>query len=885
MTGQHTLSTGIRELDRLLRGLIAGDNVVWRVDRAEDYQRFVVPYCEQGARAGCSVVYLRYASHPPLIEPAAFGGDVLRYDFDPGIGFEPFLESVHAVIEHTPRGAYYVFDSLSDLAETWYSDQMLCNFFLLTCPYLYDRGDLAYFAIMRDRHSNEAVMPIRETAQVMIDAYQHDHDFFVRPVKTQQRFSPTMHMMHHWRDNAFHPISESYIITEVLRHTPPSAVGCAVRPLDHWNKTFLQAQDLLLGAPEALHSDHASLLFERLLCMVISRDARVLALARTYLRLEDLLDIGRRIIGTGMIGGKAVGMLLAHGILRKRGGERWPGLLEEHDSFYIGSDVFYTYLVRNGCWWIRRRQKMTEDFFEGAQQIRRRIITGTFPREVEDELGRMLDYFGASPMIVRSSSLLEDNFGNSFAGKYESVFCPNQGSLQQRMEDFKSAVRTVYASAMSEEALAYRKCHGLLDREEQMGLLVQRVSGIQRGDLFFPDAAGVGFSFNPYVWHEDIEPEAGLLRLVFGLGTRAVNRSDDDYTRIIALNAPSRTPESGRAGGRKYSQRKVDVLDLNANHLATMDFSQVVKHTWEGTARPWRLLAARDPELERQSRTQGRRGMSPLLINFDKLLSDTPFAADIREALRTIQDAYDYPVDIEFTVNFLSEQSYRINIVQCRPFQVKGDAPAVALPDNVPEADILLRSSGPVIGKTRSDIVDRFIYVRPETYGQLPIQARHQVARLIGELTHHDSIRQQPHTMLLGPGRWGTTTPSLGVPVSFAEIETVAILCEIVAMRDDLVPDVSLGTHFFSELVEMDILYLTLFPDKEDTRFARRFFEEAPNHLTELLPAAASFENVVRLLHIEDLAPNARARLYADPMKQHILCFIDADGNSEKNIS
>ena len=188
---------------------------------------------------------------------------------------------------------------------------------------------------------------------------------------------------------------------------------------------------------------------------------------------------------------------------------------------------------------------------------------------------------------------------------------------------------------------------------------------------------------------------------------------------------------------------------------------------------------------------------------------------------------------------------------------------------------MLLRSSGPVIGQTRSDIVDRFIYVRPETYGQLPMQERHQVARLIGELTHHESIRQQSHTMLLGPGRWGTTTPSLGVPVSFAEIETVSTLCEIVAMREDLVPDVSLGTHFFSELVEMDMLYLTLFPDKADTLFARRFFEDAPNHLVELLPKAAHFKQVIRLLYIEDLEPNAQARLHADPMKQQTLCFIE----------
>ncbi len=878
---EQTLSTGLAELDQLLRGLVAGDNVVWRVDDVESYRSFAVPYCRYGAESGRNVVYLRYATHAPLIESEMVVGKAARHDLDPAIGFEPFLDAVHTIIENTPRGAYYVFDSLSSLAATWYSDQMLCNFFMLTCPYLYDRGDIAYFAVMRDSHSNEAVMPIRETAQVMIDVYQHEGSLYLRPVKTQQRFSPDMHTLHQWRDDAFTPISASYTITRILRYAPPSAVGCAVLPLDTWNKTFLQTQELMLGPPEARESGEARDLFERLLRMVISRDDRVLALARAYLNLEDLLDIGRRIIGTGMIGGKAVGMLLAQAILKRRGGERWRTLLEGHDSFYIGADVFYTYLVRNGCWWMRRRQKMASDFLDGAEQIRRRIVTGAFPREVEDELARMLDYFGCSPFIVRSSSLLEDNFGNSFAGKYESVFCANQGSFQQRMEDFKSAMRTVYASAMSEEALAYRKCHGLLDREEQMGLLVQRVSGMRHDDLFAPDIAGVGFSFNPYVWHEDIDPHAGLLRLVFGLGTRAVNRSDDDYTRIIALNAPERTPESGRAPGHTYAQRKVDLLDLNANHLSSMDFSEALRRMGDGGDRPWRLFAARDTEFERRQRGEGRTARSPLFINFGKLVSDTSFVADMRTGLQCLQEAYQYPVDIEFTVNFISDETYRINIVQCRPLQVKGDAVSVALPENIAEEQIMLRSSGPVIGQPRSDVVDRFIFVNPETYGQLPMQERRQVARFIGELAHSEAIRRHPHTMLLGPGRWGTTTPSLGVPVSFAEIETIGTLCEIVAMREDLVPDVSLGTHFFSEIVEMDMLYLTLFPDKADTILARRFFHEAPNHLTHVLPEAAPFADTIRLLHVEDMSPGARARLYADPMKQQMLCFIEEAGAAD----
>src|SRR4030042_270471 len=141
----------------------------------------------------------------------------------------------------------------------------------------------------------------------------------------------------------------------------------------------------------------------------------------------------------------------------------------------------------------------------------------------------MIEYFGQSPIIVRSSSLLEDAFGNAFAGKYESVFCVNQGSPEQRYADFEEAVRTVYASTMSEDALTYRLERGLDQQDEQMALLVQRVSGSYRNGYFFPDLAGVGMSHNAFVWKPDLDPKAGMPRLVFGVGTKICTRVGADY--------------------------------------------------------------------------------------------------------------------------------------------------------------------------------------------------------------------------------------------------------------------------------------------------------------------------------------------------------------------
>jgi len=212
-----------------------------------------------------------------------------------------------------------------------------------------------------------------------------------------------------------------------------------------------------------------------------------------------------------------------------------------------------------------------------------------FPEGILEQFRGMLDYFGESPYIVRSSSILEDARGNAFSGKYESVFVANRGSREKREQDLLDAVRRVYASVLDEEALLYRKRRGLLESEERMALLIMRVSGAPHGIFYYPQAAGVGLSFNPYVWHKDIDPQAGVVRLVFGLGTRAVDRSDDDYTRLVALNAPDRRPEANFDEVCEHSQRRMDCLDLREGKFVSLLFRR-----WSPTAPNfhWTLLHA-----------------------------------------------------------------------------------------------------------------------------------------------------------------------------------------------------------------------------------------------------------------------------------------------------
>jgi len=865
------LSTGVPGLDRALRGLIAGDNIVWHVDTVADYLPFVDPYCASACGSGRRLIYFRFGDHAPLV---ADDDAAETHQFDPRMGFEAFITHVHQVIQRSEREAWYVFDCLSDLAKAWRSDSMLGNFFVLTCPYLYDVGAIAYFGLLRRTHEAETVERIKSTAQVFLDAYRHRGEVYVHPVKVQQRHSPTMYMLHVWRGENFLPVADSATTAEVVSTAlwQPTELGRKSQGV--WYEAFESAERTLAALRRCeISPEEAKPALRHLLLTAITRDQRMLELAEQYLSIEDLLEVARRIIGTGLIGGKAIGMLLARSILR-RSDPRWSSMLEIHDSFYIGSDVFYTFLVQNGLWWESQSHRDLEfferdpqQFYKAAEHARRRILVGAFREHIQTQFQSMLDYFGQSPIIVRSSSLLEDTFTQSFAGKYESVFLANQGSRDQRLHDFLSAVRTIYASTMSEAALSYRARWGLLAGDEQMALLVQRVSGAVHDRLFYPHLAGVGFSYNPYVWSKEIDPRAGVLRLVFGLGTRAVDRPEDDYARVVALNAPDRRPVAGYQDVVQYSQHRVDVIDLEANQLVTRDFEDVAGQSGKV---PIELFASADETAGYQP--QGHAA-SRRVLAFDGLLQDTDYVPTMRRMLESLETCYGAPVDVEFTANFTSRDHYRLNVVQCRPLVVKRLDPIDNPPAKIRPENLLLKAHGAVIGHSRICAVQRIIYVVPSVYGQMPLRERYAVARLIGKLVRHEHSTELLTTMLVGPGRWGTSTPSRGVPVNFSEISRIVAIGELVVMRDGLVPDVSLGTHFFNELVEADILYFALFPDRDGNQINCELLEGAENRLAELMPDESRWAHAVRVLDSPLNGDGCPLVLNANTLEQTVVCY------------
>lgn len=859
MTTLPRVSTGLSQLDRLLDDLRIGDNVVWRVNNLDDYRRLVTPFAEAAVQQQRDIIYVRFGQQAPLL---AAGPGVRVVSVEAEGGFESFTQRVWQLITDYGPGAFYVFDSLSELLDAWATDTMVGHFFQVVCPYLYELDTVAYFALNARRHSRATVARIRETTQVLVDIHHHESSRQLQPVKVWKRHRPTLFLPHLWHeDDRFEPVRDSASATALQAAIAQQNNADSQRlVLDYWDNLFVQAEHRLAEAGED------DTLKERILTVLIARQPRMLSLARAYLSLADLVSIRQRLIGSGYIGGKAVGMVLARAILAREEPELTANSLDPHDSWYLGADAFYSFLVHNDCWPHIMQQRTSAGVYRDAPALRSAILNGKFPAEIHEGLERLLDYYGQYPIMVRSSSVLEDGFGNAFAGKYESVFLVNQGSPDERLAALEQAIRTVYASALSDEALHYREQRGLLDQEESMALLIQRVNGCYHDPYYLPDAAGVAVSRNAYVWDESMDPGAGMVRLVMGLGTRAVDRISGDHAAMIALDQPNKQPYRTLDERYQHSQHQVDVLDINGTGLTTLPLQRLAAETVD---LPFDHLAEVDREASKRARELKLN--SPVWrLTFHAMLNQTNFATQLQRYLHRLEHAYGQPVDTEFTLRLDDQGQPHINLVQCRPLGTMGADRPVDWPRSVPDKRILFQTRGHFMGGTMDWTFNRLLWVEAEAYAPLSQSQKQAVARLIGDWNRH--LAPDDRVLLIGPGRWGASSPELGVPVRFSDIHRVTVLVEVADLGRGLVPELSYGSHFFMDLVENQTGYVALFPQQSDQQVQLASLSDQPalDHPND--SEAAQDEAVARCLRVINTGATP-LRLVSDVVTQRCLCW------------
>lgn len=599
-----------------------------------------------------------------------------------------------------------------------------------------------------------------------------------------------------------------------------------------------------------------------------------LGIAKQHLDVADFADLLDRVIlsadSHGRLGGKSAGLILAEHILigaKKRGAEVGPFRVPK--SWYIASDELMSFIAHNEL-----EEVLAQKYKDNAQvrqeypNIIQLFKRSRFPPDVVRGLSMALDDFGDVPLIVRSSSLLEDRLGSAFSGKYKSLFLANRGSKQERLAAALDAISEVYASVFGPDPIAYRRERGLLDFHEEMAILIQEVVGRRLGDYFFPAYAGVAFSHNEFCWSPRIRREDGVVRLVAGLGTRAVDRVSEDYPVLGVPGQPQLKVNATVDEQVRYTPRHADVINLRSGRFETVALDALLAAVgvdYPAFDQVFSIL--RDDALVRPVALLADPVREALVATFDGLLSQSPFLHRIRTILGVLEESLGTPVDIEF-----ASDGQEFYLLQCRPQSYSDEAAPAPIPKDLPPSDILFAAHRYVSNGWIPNIT-HVVYVDPEGYSRLTSTAD---MRTVGAaVSRLNKLLPKRQFALLGPGRWGSRGDiRLGVPVTYSDINNAAMLVEIARTTGNFRPDLSFGTHFFQDLVEQEIIYLPVYPDDPEAWFQAAFFDASPNALTRVLPGTEEFAAVVKLIDVPQASGGARARVVADPETRRAVCFL-----------
>jgi hypothetical protein len=584
-------------------------------------------------------------------------------------------------------------------------------------------------------------------------------------------------------------------------------------------------------------------------------------IAVEHVNIDDFHEILDHIVfspeSQGKLGGKSTGLFLAKHILKKSAESLSHfGEIKVPKTWYITSDGLLSFLAYNNL------NEVVEQKYKDIDQVRleyphivQTFKNARFPIDIIQGLSMVLDDLKDQPIIVRSSSLLEDRTGASFSGKYKSLFLANQGSKQERLDALKDAIAEVYASTYGPDPIGYRSERGLLDFAEEMGIMIQEVVGVQAGDYFLPSFAGVAFSRNEFRWSPRIKREDGLLRLVPGLGTRAVDRTSDDYPVLIAPGQIGLRVNVAVDEVVRYAPKKVDVLNLKTNSFETVPVGELLKKCGLEIPAVDKIVSVYDGQCLRKP--LGKIidfEKDDLVITFEGLVSHTSFIPQLREVVRILEEKLQSPVDIEFASDGKS-----FYLLQCRAQSfLEGGGPA-HIPKDLPKERLLFLANRFISNGNVPDIT-HVVYVDPERYEELTDQAALlAVGRAVGRL---NKLLPRRRFILMGPGRWGSRGDiKLGVNVSYADISNTAVLVEIARQRGSYLPDLSFGTHFFQDLVEAEIRYLPLYPDTKGAVFREDFFRASPNILPRILPEFADLADTLKVIDVPEAAGGRVLRL------------------------
>ena len=521
-------------------------------------------------------------------------------------------------------------------------------------------------------------------------------------------------------------------------------------------------------------------------------------------KFDDYLLFSR--IGQGSLGGKARGLAFMASVLKKQNLiNKYPGvIIAVPPTVVLSTDIFDEFMSRNDLY---AKALGTND----DQEILNYFLQAEFPQKVRDDLMSIAS-IAEKPIAIRSSSKLEDSLYQPFAGIYNTYMIPPVSDSLLALKMLEQAVKSVYASVFFRESKSYLTATLNLIDEEKMGIIIQSVCGNNYNGRFYPTLSGVARSLNYYPVGKE-KTQEGIVNLAYGMGKQIVEggislRFSPKYPRnIIQLSSPLQA--------LKDTQKHFYAVDMNPeSFIPSVDDKINLLYLPVKEAEKDRsfVYAASTYDLNNQVIRDGLLYEGKRIITFSNVLNHEtfPLAYIINELLTLSSDALNHPVEIEFAANLDTpeEEPKIFNYLQVRPIVSTFGYRDIDF-SKIP-ADHLILTSEKAMGNGMIEGVRDFIYVKT---GDFNPSHNKEIAHEI-ETLNRKMVDEKRYYVLLGPGRWGSADPWLGIPVKWSQISNIRLLIEMGI--EDYKVDPSQGTHFFHNLTSFGVGYFTLSPHIND---------------------------------------------------------------------
>jgi len=509
-------------------------------------------------------------------------------------------------------------------------------------------------------------------------------------------------------------------------------------------------------------------------------------------------------IGAGALGGKAGGLVLMKDLLATQLPKLGlpPGIeISVPTLAVVATDFFDEFLKQN---------KLLDLAFEGMSddRIGHAFQNAQLPVELLGDL-RALSEQVKTPLAIRSSSLLEDRLGRPFAGVYATKMIPNnQMDADSRFRKLVEAIKCVYASTFFREAREYIRTTGGVAKDEKMAVIIQEIVGLRHGDRFYPDISGVARSYNYYPMSPAL-PEHGVVSLALGLGKTIV---DGEYTWTYSPELPKVSPPFGSIDELiEGTQTRFWAVNMGKSpaYDPVSETEYLVHPDLREAERDevlWPLVSTFDPERDRV--VPGMNTNGPRIVDFAPVLvyEQLPVNYVIRALMRATENALQEKVEIEFAMTVETVQGgarkLRVGFLQVRPIVIS--RASVTISDQDLSNPTVIITSDRALGNGIVEDVRDIVFVRPETFAPENTPA---IAQEIGDINKSLRDEGRPY-LLIGFGRWGSSHPSLGIPVDWSQISGARVIVE--STLPNMNVELSQGSHFFHNLSSFEAKYFML---------------------------------------------------------------------------